>query len=128
VSTTEDVFAGFSECPTIRDLSYRYDCGDERSEGALEVTFILGDKKFDSKLFIGSDSAIEDCNVRVNGEPVELLDTHVWPQNYVAVPHFNAGVKACTRWEQRANETLLEDFQKWVNDEWEAVREQGLVS
>jgi len=120
--TLTELFSQFPECPTVQDLSFDYDCGDKRSYGGLKVSFRLGERSLKFDFSVGSGGGVENVGgvdvLVVDGQPVELDN---WPE--VEVPHYYAGVKACDRWEERAPDTLVEDFQEWVQSEWEGAQE-----
>ena len=119
-----DFFSEFAECPSVENLSFSYCSGDDRSYGSLQVDFKLGGRFLEFKFDVGSCGGVEDVRgegpLTVDGKPVELDD---WPD--VEVPHHDAGLKTCDRWEKRADETLVVDFQEWVEAQWKAAKGKG---
>lgn len=108
--------------PEVEIVDYEYSPGDKRSYGSLSVSFNLPFGKVELKdLAVSSSGGIEggfDEKILVNGSPV--VDDH-YPS--IEVPHYYSGVKTCERWEERAEESLKEDLQEWVNGLFESVKE-----
>ena len=110
---------------TIDGVDYDYDCGDKRSYGKLTVKLTFKeDLPFKVLTFfgmVGSGGGYE----RGHKETCKLDDEQVTfdytPE--VEVPHYYAGVRTCSRWETRANETLREDFGCWLAGQLESAHD-----
>lgn len=111
---------------TVDTVGYDYDCGDKRSYGSLTVRLTFQeDLPFKVLTFsgkVGSSGGLERWydrfSLKLDGEQVSFEDCP-----YVEVPHYYAGVRTCQRWEERANETLKEDFELWLAGQLELASE-----
>lgn len=116
-----EVLAPLADVPHVSSVEYEYDCGDKRSYGSLKVTASFEESDLPFKTLtvegnVGSSGGLEsgwEESVKLDDESVEFE----WLPE-VEVPHYYAGVRTCERWEERANETLVEDLQAWLDGEY----------
>lgn len=119
-TTLQEYLQDCQKCPVATEVEYDFDCGDDRSYGALSVEAKLpfGVLRWDN-LSISSSGGIEGGF----GEKLLLdgteLDECELPN--FDVPHYYNGMKAIDRWQSTASDSLLADFNEWVSERWSEV-------